>query len=203
MGSDKFLPAVQVVLDGYGKTNPPTNKKLPVESDVPELLVDMGYGDGGTPHSQAIGDLALIAFYYLLRIGEYTIKSKRNNTKQTVQFKLEDVRFFKQNNAGILTCLPNNAPPSLLLTADSATLKLDNQKNGWKGVCVHQEANGEVFKCPVRALARRVIHLRGHHATSKVFLSTFFQNGARYDVCGEDISKGLKMAAAILQYPVT
>jgi hypothetical protein len=29
------------------------------------------------------------------------------------------------------------------LSADSATLKLDNQKNGWKGVCVHQEKNGE------------------------------------------------------------
>jgi hypothetical protein len=91
MGSDKFLPAVQVVLDWYGKTDPPTNKKLPVESDVPELLVDLGYGKGGTPHSQAIGNLALIAFYYLLRIGEYTIKSKCNNTKQTVQFKLKDV----------------------------------------------------------------------------------------------------------------
>ena len=91
VGSDKFLPAVQVVLDGYGKTDPPTNKKLPVELDVPELLVDLGYGKGRTPHSRAIGDLALIAFYYLLRIGEYTIKSKRNNTKQTVQFKLKDV----------------------------------------------------------------------------------------------------------------
>jgi hypothetical protein len=111
VGSDKFLPAVQVVLDGYGKTDPPTNKKLPVEADVPELLVDMGYGNGRTPHSRAIGDLSLIAFYYLLQIGEYTIKSTCNNTKQTVQFKLKDVRFFKRNKAGILTCLPNNAPP--------------------------------------------------------------------------------------------
>jgi hypothetical protein len=203
MGSNKFLPAVQVVLDGYGKTDPPTNKKLPVELDVPELLVDLGYGKGRTPHSRAIGDLALIAFYYLLRIGEYTIKSKRNNTKQTVQFKLEDVRFFKRNNAGVLTCLPKNAPSSLLLTADSTTLKLDNQKNGWKGVCVHQEANGEEFKCPVRALARRVIHLREHNANGKTFLSTFFQNSTRYDVCGEDISRGLKLAASTLQYPVT
>ena len=128
----------------------------------------------GTPHSQAIGDLSLIAFYYLLRIGEYTIKGTRNNTKQTVQFKLKDVGFFKQNKHGILTCLPNNAPPSLFLTAYSATLKLDNQKNRWKGVCVHQEANGEEFKCPVQALARRVLHLRNNKADSKTFLSTFF-----------------------------
>jgi hypothetical protein len=100
-------------------------------------------------------------------------------------------------------CLPTNAPHSLILTVYSATLKLDNQKNGWKDVCVHQEANGELFNCPVWALARCVIHLREHNAEGKAFLSTFFHNNARYNVCGEDISKGLKMAATILQYPAT
>ncbi len=47
-----------------------------------------------------------------------------------VQFKLEDVKFFKKNKMGTLVCLPNDAPASLVLTVDSATLKLDNQKNG-------------------------------------------------------------------------
>jgi hypothetical protein len=110
-GSDKFLPALQVMLDGYSKSDPPTRKMLPVKADVPKLLVEMGYGKGGSIHAQAIGDLAMIAFYYLLRIGEYTVKGKRNNTKQTVQFKLEDLIFFKKNKAGTLVCLPNNAPP--------------------------------------------------------------------------------------------
>ena len=100
-------------------------------------------------------------------------------------------------------CLPANTPQTLILTADSATLKLDDQKNGWKDVCVHQEANWEAFNCPVRALARRVIHLREHKADGKAFLSTFFQNNARSDVCGKDISRGLKLAATILQYPAT
>ncbi len=100
-------------------------------------------------------------------------------------------------------CLPNNAPTSLVLTADSATLKLDNQKNGWKGVCVDQEVNGESFNCPVRALARRALHLRDHNAAGKTLLSSFFHQGTQFDVCGEDISKGLKLAATILQYPST
>jgi len=47
---------------------------LPVEADVPELLVEMGYGKTGSAHSQAVGDLSLIAFYDLLRIGEYTFE---------------------------------------------------------------------------------------------------------------------------------
>jgi hypothetical protein len=44
--------------------------------------------------------------------------------------------------------------------ADGATMKLDNQKNGWKGVCVYQEANGNPLNCPVKALGRRYLHLR-------------------------------------------
>jgi hypothetical protein len=114
------------MLDGYSKADPPTWKMLLFKVDIPKLLVEMGYGKGGLIHIQAIRDLAMIAFYYLLQIGEYTVKGKKNNTKQTVQFKLEDIKFFKKNKAGTLVCLPNNAPTSLVLTADSATLKLDN-----------------------------------------------------------------------------
>jgi hypothetical protein len=194
------------MLEGYSKADPPTKKMLPVEADVPKLLVKMEYGKEGTIHTQAIGDLSLIAFYYLSRIGKYTVKGKRKNTrqtKQTVQFKLEDVKFFKRNKMGTLVCLPSDAPAALVLTADSVTLKLDNQKNGWKGVCVHQEANREPFNCPVRALARQTLHLRDHNAGRKTLLSAFFHKGARYDVCGEDVSKGLKLAATILQYPST
>jgi hypothetical protein len=81
IGSKKILPALQIMLDGYTKADPPTQKKLPVEADVPELLVEMGYGKSGYVHTQAIRDLSLIAFYYLLRIGEYTVERQRNRAK--------------------------------------------------------------------------------------------------------------------------
>jgi hypothetical protein len=170
---------------------------------VPELLVEMGYSKSGTAHTRAVGDLSLIVFYYLLRIDEYTVKGKRNNTKQTVQFKLEDVTFYKKTRTGQLRCLLKNAPAKLILSADSATLKLDNQKNEWKRVSVHQETNGKTFYCPIRALGRRVIHLRRRKAAKSTFLSTIYQEGKKYDVTGEDISKGLNMAATLLEYPET
>jgi hypothetical protein len=201
LGSEKFLPALQIMVEGYTKDDPPTRKMLPIESDVPELLVDLGYSTSGTSHTQTVGDLTLIAFYYLLRIGEYTVKSKRGNTKQTVQLKLEDVTFFKTAKVGQLRCLPKNAPYELILSADSATLKLDNQKNGWKGVCVHQEKNGEAIHCPIRALGRRVVHLRQQGAAKSSFLSVYYQEGKKYDVIGEDVSKALKLAATLLEYP--
>ena len=47
----------------------------------------MAYTNKEDTFAQATADLALIAFYYLLRIGEYTIKSTaklgKSNTKQT------------------------------------------------------------------------------------------------------------------------
>jgi hypothetical protein len=109
-GSEKFLPALQIMLNGYTKADPPTQKKLPVEADVPKLLVEMGYGKTGSTLAQAVGDLALIAFYYLLRIGEYTVKCQRDRAqwarKQTVQFKVADITFFKTDKHGVLRCLP-------------------------------------------------------------------------------------------------
>jgi hypothetical protein len=64
------------------------------------------------------------------------VKGSRNNIKQTMQLMYEDVSFFKKNGQGQLRCLPRDAPDELITTADGLTLKLDNQKNRWKGVCV-------------------------------------------------------------------
>jgi hypothetical protein len=139
------------MLDGWRKADPPSEKKLPVEADVPEYLGYFGNTVSATPLEAAVGDLTLIAFYYLLRVGEYTCKGVRNNTKQTVQFRVQDVTFFSHFN-GQLRQLPRDAPEDLIMSAHSATLKLDNQKNGWKGVCIHQEHNGDSITCPVRAL---------------------------------------------------
>jgi len=54
LGSDNFLPALQIMIEGYKKADPPTRKMLPIESDVPELLIEMGYSTLGTSHTQAV-----------------------------------------------------------------------------------------------------------------------------------------------------
>ncbi len=79
--------------------------------------------------------------------------------------------FFARDANGTLRCLPWDAPDDLIASAEGATMKLDNQKNGWKGVCVHQETNGEIIFCPVHALGRRYLHLRKNGATEKTIIS--------------------------------
>ena len=60
-----------------------------------------------------------------------------------MQFKLEDTMFSRQVTKGNLRQLPINELDEDILSADGETLKLDNQKNGWKGVCVYQEQNAD------------------------------------------------------------
>ena len=200
-GSHKLLPRLAQIFDGWRKEDPPTTKQLPVEADVPELLAERGRKNNATQLDKAIGELTIIALYYLLRIGEYTVKGNRNETKQTVQFKYEDVTFFKKNAAGQLRCLPRTAAAHLITTADGATMKLDNQKNGWKGVCVYHETNGEEFLCPVRALGQRHVHIQKYGGTKTTTLSSYWIEGTRADVTAENISRALKLAATELQYP--
>jgi hypothetical protein len=191
------------MLDGFRKEDPPTQKKLPVEVDVPELLCMLGLMSGATALASATGDLALIAFYFLWRVGEYTVKSSRNNSKQTVQFRMKDILFFKRNEMGQIRQLSSRrATDDELMEACGSTFKLDNQKNGWKNVCVHHEANGDPHYCPVRAAARRFIHIRRHMNNDwDTLFSAYYDDAGRHDVTDKDISQGLKKAATTLNYP--
>jgi hypothetical protein len=107
------------MLNEFIRDDPPTTKKLPVEVDVPEWLMEKGLQPEATTLETAVGCLTLIAFFYLLRVGEYTVKSSHKNTKRTVQFKMEDVVFFKRNATGQLRQLSRHAPDSDILTAVS------------------------------------------------------------------------------------
>jgi hypothetical protein len=202
VGSKRLLPRLQIMLDGYRKVDPPTQKKLPVQSDVLKLLVTMAYQPGIAKVQRATADLTMIAFYYLLQVGEYMVKGVRNNTKQTVQFKYEDVSFFKKNTWGQFHCLPCNTAADLISTADGATLKLDCQKNRWIGVCVYHEANGERWHCLVRALTQCYLHLCKIRAGSKTFLLAYYVGkGKHKDITNKDVSKASKVAATALDYP--
>ena len=96
--------------------------------DVPDILEELGIEKDATEMLKAVGDCAIISFYYLLQVEEYTVKKQRNETEQTVQFKLEDTIFFHQDSKGHLHQLPKNALEQDILSADRSTLKLDNKK---------------------------------------------------------------------------
>ncbi len=190
------------MLDGWRKEDPPVNKMLPVEADVVELLVEWGQRKGASLLMQATADLCFIAFFFLLRVGEYTCKASRNDTKQTVQFRMKDVTFFKKDKLGRLRQLPRASPDWMIMSADGATLTLSNQKNGWQNVSIHHEWSGDELKDAVRAIGRRFCHIRRHMANDwETFLSAVFTEEGRCDVTDKNITEALKAAAGSLQYP--
>lgn len=201
-GSNNFLPRISQVLDGMRKDDGPVMKKLPVEADVVEYLVKLGLIPGATQLIKARGDLSLGGYYYLLRGVEYTTRPGRQ--AQTVTFRIKDLRFFKCDQNGKLKQLPMLAPDEAILTADVCTMKIENQKNGWRGVCISHWTNGDDIFCPVRAMGHRYVHTRkmGGQGWKKLPISTYFdENGKKKFVSDNDIRVGLKTAAAVLGYP--
>lgn len=187
------------MMDGFKKEDGPTIKKLPIEADIPEYLVALALN--ATDEEQAVADLIQMAFFFLLRVGEYTTKGSRNDTKQTVQFRRKDITFFKKNKHGKLQQLSRSASDEDIMSADGVTLKLTNQKNGWKNVCLHHHSNGHPVNNPTRAVGRRYIYSRNNFADDNTELSAFMKNSARYDVTDVHIRQALKYAGAQLKYP--
>ncbi len=99
---------------------------------------------------------------------------------------------YLQRNQAILTAIKG-----------CQTMLSESTTERWKGVCVHQEANGEAFNRPVKALACQVIHICENSGDQKALLSAIYVEGVPYNVTGDDISKVLKMAGTLLNYPST
>lgn len=87
--------------------------------------------------------MVLIAFYYLLRVGEYTYHAP-SDQRLTKQVTVADVTFWHHT-----TILPPTTPTvTLFHTCTAATLVFRNQKNGHKNGTVHARALSTDY-CPV------------------------------------------------------
>ena len=112
-----------------------------------------------TPHAAdnrryISGLLIVIAFFFLLRVGEYTKSGSRPT--RTVPLRKSDVTLWYQGRR-----LDNDSALNTLLAADGATICLENQKNGFRGCTLHHHPSHHQRFCPVKALARLIYHMRG------------------------------------------
>ena len=148
-----------------------------------------------------LGDWVLIAYDYMLHVGEYSRKGSWNESKQTVEFRMMDVTFFELDTKKRLRQMPRDASDEQILRAAGATLRLLNQKNGWKNVCIFHHANGDDITYPTRALGRRYSHIRQHTTDTSISMSTYFVEGCKRHLKDTDVSAGVKMAAAERDYP--
>jgi hypothetical protein len=138
--------------------------------------------------------MALIAFYYLLRVGEYT-SSGTATTTLTQAFRLQDITLW--DNTTIL----NHSLPldRLLRRCTAATLCISNQKNEKRNQAIHHEAQ-PCDTCPAKALIRQIKHIHSHTSDPNTIISTYFIRGSRTGklMRGSDINCALKAAVTKL-----
>ena len=164
------------MVEGLRRKDSPAIPQLAIPVSVPKYM----YASAkltGTPRDLAIGDLSLIAFFFLLRIGEYTrptvdlrTNKPKANAKRTIQFRIGDIGFFKHGKI-----LPRNSPLEILLTAEECTLKITNQKNGNMGQVIHHKGTNDPTDCPVQAVARRVHHILSNKGTTESCICDYYQ----------------------------
>ena len=184
---EKYLKPLEITFAGFEREDEAPVPELAVPVGVPNQCVTVGQCSAASPKDQAIGDLVLIAFYYLLRVGEYTQKSKKKKTR-TIQFRLRDIAF---KNGNVL--IPFDAPAAEFLKATAATMRLSNQKNGIRGSLIHRSAMRGRF-CPVKALVRRFLHLRDNNALKDDIISSYYDHLGVGHVTDEEIRKAVKRA---------
>ena len=116
---------------------------------------------------------------------------------------MNEVTFFKlRKTCGFLSPLLINEIKQELLSAVEATLRITEQKNLFKGACVHHGAlEGQIFASPVKALARRVTHIQVYLSDGTILLCAYWDSVGRFNVTNRDIIFHMKFSAAKLGYP--
>jgi len=154
---------IQRQLKFYKKEDPPPSRLQPMPVEfLHRASAYLRRLD--TPQSLAIVNLIWIAFFFLMRPGEFCDAGRDSHP-----FKMDDVTFHAGN-----TKLDNfRSSEAALRSATFATLTFTTQKSGVRGEKVGHGRSGTSLACAVTALADQVIRLRSQGATAKTPLCSY------------------------------
>ena len=149
------------------------------------LWIALNFGSHYTARMRTIGDLIVLAFFFLLRVGEYT---RSSDPRLTVPLRRQDIKLWRNKSL-----LSHTLPLQELEQADAVTIFLDNQKNGFRGATLHHTASGNTL-CPVRCAARLVHQIAA--LPESTGLGTYvLPNGAVRQVTASEIRSAVQMGA--------
>jgi hypothetical protein len=165
----------------WKRTDPPPTRVKPIPVQVLRQLVDHTR-HLADPMMMAVSDMVILAFFFLLRPGEYT-----GTSSNTTPFSLRDIQLFLGRvRVPLLTC----SVPTLEATT-FGTLEFTTQKNGVRGEVIGLGATSSFF-CPVKALQRRVLHLRSHQAPPSTPIASYFLDGQWFRISPPHITDALR-----------
>ncbi len=171
---------LQDLAKGYTKADPPPDKVKP----IPITLVQhsCSHADSSS-QGQAIANMLVIGFFFLLRPGEYTYDAKNNHP-----FRLQDITF--ETPTGFHNAAA--APTTDLQHATKVLLYFTTQKNGVQGQAITHGDTANPVLSPVQAVLRQVLHLRRHRAPPTTPLHTYFVQGKPHSITARLLTNTLK-----------
>ena len=174
----------------YTKQDPPPRRVKPLPLPLLHELYRIARASGDAL-SLATADMAYMAFFYLLRPGEYC------KSHDSTPFRLCDVELrLGTRILDLATC-----SDTLLDRAALAELSFTNQKNMIRGEKLAHGRSGHTIACPVAALIRRIKHLRAHNAPPTTPLYRVYCPETIAEVTSEIVTASLRVAAA-LTFPI-
>ena len=171
----------------YSKDDPPPARVKPIPVAVLHWITNAASLSQNCS-SHAVSDMAALAFFFLLRPGEYT-----SSTTDSRPFRLADLRLA----IGSLYLDLSTAPDASLDAATFLSLTFTTQKNGVRGEVIGLGRSGSPTLCPVLAAVRRVKHLRAHGAPPHTPIASYFDRTWR-QVTPADITAVLQTAVLAL-----
>lgn len=177
------------MIASWKKDDPPPTRVKPIPIQVIRRIAFIANASN-CALAKATSDMIILGFFFLLRPGEYT-----DSASDTQPFDLRAVQLFLGQHRLSLT----TATDADLLAASSGSLTFDRQKNGVRGEVIGLCTSGDPLLCPIRALARRVIHLRSYNASPTTPLARAYLSRTRTRAVSPSIiTNTLQTAVALL-----
>ena len=177
---------IQRTIKAWKMQDPPPHRVKPIPIQVIRQLACVARNSSPTfAVYQATVDMIIIAFFFLLRPGEYT-----DSPSESTPFRIEDVQLFiGQTRLCLLT-----ASIGEIQQARFGSLTFTTQKNAVRNEVIGLACSGDSYLCPVKALARRIIYWRQHSTNTQLPVARVFEGSQR--VTSAFITKTIRDALA-------
>ena len=177
----------------WRKTDPPSARVRPIPITLITTLLNLAYG-APTPSAsdRAFADIICLAFFFLLRPGEYT-----GTTSDEAAFSLDDIRF----HLGTRRLCNQRALTRELEAATSVSLYFTTQKNQRKGDAISHGRSTHPLCCPVRAairlmLVHRLWFANPHlHFDGTTVFASYYLHDTPHRIRASDVTNRLRFAA--------
>ena len=147
------------------------------------------YSTSSDPSQKICSALISTAFFFLLRVGEYTASTTQS--QRTVPLRAQDIKRWNGT-----TRIDISNPHSTLQAATAVTICLENQKNGQKGDTLHHFKAYNTSICPVAAMITLLQPIRFAPPSTPIGTYTNAQ-GRKTRITANQIRAAVKHAATL------